>query len=274
MSAATRAGAGIDFVSEFATAAEWFARHVARSAMRAPVPTCPGWTLLDLATHLGNVHSWGATIVETGGPTVEMNDVPASARPRRVAEWYVGKAEDLYSVLRDTPEDRECWNFAFGAGTAAFWSRRQTHETVMHGIDLALAEGLDHPVPAGLAADGVDEVLTVFLHRMHQRGHAAELTRPLCLRAVDVDRSWVVEPVPRGDIPAQASPTEGRRADGGDPPAPRVLQGHRTGVDLVEAPADTLLRVLWKREPVRGADLTLSGDEDRIRRFLASRLTS
>ncbi len=274
MNAATWAGAGIDFVSEFATAAEWFAEHVARVGMRSTVPGCPGWTVLDLVTHMGNEHAWAATVVETGRIATEMRDAPSSTRPRRVAEWYLGKAEDLYSVLRDAPPERECWNFAFGAGQVGFWSRRQTHETVMHGVDLSQSEGLEERVPAALAGDGVDETLGVFLHRMHRRGHAADLTAPVCLRATDVDRSWVVEPFPRSAIPAQASPSEGRRRAGGDPPPPRVVPGHRAGVDLVEAPAAVLLKVLWKRATPADPELRVHGDEARVQRFLRSRLTA
>ena len=30
-----------------------------------PVPTCPGWTFRQLATHLGRGHRWAAQIVAT-----------------------------------------------------------------------------------------------------------------------------------------------------------------------------------------------------------------
>lgn len=272
MNPATRADAGLDYVAEFATAAEWFAEHVARTSMRSTVPACPDWTVLDLVNHLGNVHSWAATVVETGRAAFGLDDRPSSHRPRRVAEWYLGRAEDLYSVLRDIPGDKPCWNFAFGSGTVGFWQRRQTHETLMHGVDLAQAVGTDERLPAVLAADGVDEALTVFLHRMHNRGYAADLTRPLCLRATDVQRAWVVEPVERGTFPAQASPIEGGGAE--RPAAPRVLAEDRPGIDAVEAPAALLLKVLWKRADPADHAVRLRGDEARVRRFLASRLTA
>ena len=31
--------------------------------LERPVPTCPGWTLRQLATHLGRGHRWAAQIV-------------------------------------------------------------------------------------------------------------------------------------------------------------------------------------------------------------------
>jgi uncharacterized protein (TIGR03083 family) len=272
MDSATRAGTGLDFVVEFAAAAEWFADHVAHASMRSTVPSCPDWTVLDLVVHLGNVHSWAATVIETGRAAYGLDDRPSSHRARRVAEWYLGRAEDLYSVLRDIPADKPCWNFAFGAGRVGFWQRRQTHETVMHGIDLAMATGAEQRLPPHLAADGIDEALNVFLHRMHSRGYAAELSAPITLRATDVKRSWVVEPANRGDFPTQASPVESR--GGARPLPPRVTAEDRPGTDAVEAPAALLLKLLWKRASPVDPGVRTSGDTERVRRFLDSRLTS
>lgn len=272
-----RAGEGLDFAEEFAEAAHWFARHVARSSMSAPVPTCPEWSVLDLVTHLGNVHSWAASVIETGSSTVSgLADEPASHRPRRVAQWYEGRAEDLYAVLRETPMDRPCWNFAYGAGVAGFWHRRMTHETVVHGLDLAVAADLEERLPLPVAADGVDEALTVFLHRMHSRGYPAELCAPVVLRATDAGRAWTVEPGLSGEIPTQASPSQARLV-GPDRPEPRVSPGPVAGSveegDLVEAPAGMLLRLLWKRARLTDPQVRISGDEERVGRFFGSRLT-
>lgn len=264
-----RTETGIDFVEAFATAAEWFAGHLGRTASRSPVPSCAPWSVLDLAVHLGNVHSRAATVVETGRSAQLTEDRPPSHRPKRLADWYVGRAEDLYAVLRDTPEDKPCWNFAFGLGTAGFWHRRQAHETLMHGVDLALAAGIPERLPVDLATDGIDETLTVFLYRMHRSGHPADLVRPLCLSVVDAGMSWTLEPVPTRAIPAQPSAAEGRA----DRPAPRVLRTYRPGVDLVEAPAGVLLKLLWKRIPMTHPEMRIFGDTDRIGRFLGSRLT-
>lgn len=269
MNAATQADAGLDYVEEYASAAEWFADHLARSNSRATVPARQGWTVLDLVTHLGNAHSWAATIVETGHAVRRFEDRPPSAKPRRLAQWYLAKAEDLYSVLRDTPPERECWNFAFGTGVVGFWLRREAHETVLHGLDLAEAVGLPERLPVDLADDGVDETLTVFLHRMHTRGYPAELAAPVSLRATDSGRAWIVEPAPRAGFPTQAS-GEGRRIDRS---APRVGRGLRPGADAVEAPSSVLLKMLWRRVPVDDPRIRLHGNEARLRRFLDSRLT-
>lgn len=265
----------LDFVERYAAAAERFAVAVASTPMDAPVPACPAWTTYDLVCHLGNVHAWAATIVETGRRAVDQNDEPRSHRPRVVSEWYAGKAEDLYEVLRAADPDRPCWNFAFDTGGAGFWQRRQTHETTVHTVDLLAARGRTADVDAELAADGIDEVLTVFLHRMHHRGHPAALSAPLCLVATDVDRAWTVSPRavlpdPTAGVPAQPRGSTSESAPALIEGPPRVVDRRHPGADQLAAPAAVLYRVLWRR----GAreELTLSGDETRIQAFLDSRL--
>jgi uncharacterized protein (TIGR03083 family) len=253
--ALARASTSAD-VAEYAAAAERFAVAVAWSDLRAPVPTCPGWSVYDLVVHLGNVHAWAATIVETGLAAPEQDDEPRSARAKVVSQWYAAKAEDLYQVLRHVPPDRACWNFAFGAGDAAFWSRRQLHETTIHQVDLDVACGRTVSLAADVAADGVGEVLDVWLHRMHQRGHRAVLDRPLALTAIDTGDTWVLEPVPDG------------------PPAVQHHRGRTSPVpDRVQAPADVLYRMLWHR-PVDEQGMRVLGDGKTLQAFLESRLTS
>lgn len=266
----------LDHVELYASAAGRFADAIAETDLKAPVPACPGWTAYDLVCHLGNVHAWAATIVETGRVAPEQFDKPASRRPRSVTEWYVGKAEDLYAVLRSADPDRPCWNFVFRSGTAAFWPRRQVHETTVHLLDLAAAGGTaDVPVDPDVAADGVDEVLTVFLHRMHHRGHPADLRGPICIGCEDVDRAWTVSPRPpvkgsRAGVPVQPRGSAKESA----PPLldgpPVVVDRRHPRADQVTAPASVLYKVLWKRADPSG--LHVAGNRDRVDAFLGSRL--
>ena len=238
------------FVEELRAAADGFAAAVTASDLGVRIASCPGWTAYDLVVHLGNVHSWAATIVETGERAPEQDDKPRSPRPRTVATWYGAKAEDLYQVLRSTPPDRPCWNFVEGRGLAEFWPRRQLHETTMHRVDLDLACGRTPLLGAGVAADAVAEVLGVLVHRMYQRGYTTRLEEPLALRATDTGETWVVVP--------QAGPP--------------LLEQDAGGVrDRVEAPAEVLYRLLWRR-PVDTGSLRVSGDEAHVQAFLSSRL--
>jgi uncharacterized protein (TIGR03083 family) len=259
----------VGFVEDYAAAVERFAVAVGWADLRARVPACPGWTVYDLVVHLGNVHAWASTIVETGQRAVEQNDEPRSTKARSVREWYFAKAEDLYQVLRHTPSQKPCWNFVFGSGVVQFWQRRQLHETTIHQVDLDLAVSRTPSLSPGVAADGVGEVLTVMLPRMLQRGRRAVLDAPLQLTASDTGDSWVVVPAEPARVPTQSS--------GPPVPPPRVEHHTRVGAgrevrDRVEAPADVLYRALWHRE-VDERDLRVSGDQARVQAFLASRLT-
>ena len=270
---------------------ERFALAVAEADLNAPVPTCPRWSTYDLVVHLGNVHAWAATIVETGRAAAEQNDDPGTRRARTVSEWYAGKAEDLYEVLRSTDPERPCWNFAFGDGVAEFWQRRQLHETTIHSVDLGSAAARGTSISPLLAEDGIDEVLRVFLHRMHHRGHPAALTAPLSLEASDTGRSWTLTPrpapptdpdvalptQPRGPFRRALSPSRGTPSrwtaelapeDTEGPPL--VIDRRHPSADLLTGGAATIYRVLWGRSPVQ--DLELSGDLSRIGAFLGSRL--
>ena len=276
MSATTRGSTTVDHVEEYAAAAGRFATSVAWSDLHAPVVSCPGWSTYDLVVHLGNVHAWAATIVETGHAAASQHDEPRSRRPRVVHDWYVGKAEDLYAVLRNTPLDAPCWNFVFGSGVAAFWSRRQLHETTIHRVDLDVAAGRTTETSPAVAADGVGEVLDVMLARMHHRGYPADLVEPLAVTATDTGDTWVVSPQPHPTsvprVPAQPFGTAGETV----PSPPPSVEHRRTSAaavpDRVESPADVLHRLLWHR-PVDPDAVLLAGDEARVRAFLDSRLT-
>jgi uncharacterized protein (TIGR03083 family) len=266
----------VDHLARFVDAVEYVAMAVNDLDMHAPVPACPGWSTYDLVCHLGNIHAWAATIVETGRSAVEQNDEPGSRRPRTVSSWYAGKAEDLYQVLRDSDPARPCWNFAFGDdGTAGFWRRRQLHEATIHAVDLDAVRGRTAPIAPLLAEDGVDEVLRVFLHRMHHRGHPAALIRPMSILAEDTGRAWTVSPRPVEPDPDAPVPPQPRGS--ADESAPQLLDGpprvadrRHPQADQVSAPAEVLYRVLWKRASVD--QLNLTGDEDRLHAFLGSRL--
>jgi uncharacterized protein (TIGR03083 family) len=258
VNAVARQPTSVVFVEEYAAAASRFSAAVAWSDMRAQVPSCPGWSTYDLVVHLGNVHAWAATIVETRRRAAEQNDHPRSSRARGVSEWYAGKAEDLYQVLRFVVPDQPCWNFVEHEGVAAFWARRQLHETTIHQVDLDAACGRPTALDRDVCSDGVEEVLGTMLKRMHHRGFPAALDEPLVVVAADTGQRWLLTPQPIGP-PALSMPDQ-----------PSVPPGKVR--NRVEASVATLYRLLWHR-PVDRAAVHLFGDRDRVQAFLDSRLT-
>lgn len=164
-----------------------------------PVPGCPGWTVADLATHLGTVHRWAAGIVLSG----QSIKPPTPIVTEPLDEWYAGTATALVTALQAVDPDEPVPNFARIDEVAAFWPRRQLHETTVHAVDLAQALG--HPeyqwgLEAEVAADGVSEVIRVFLRRMVARGASPVLSGPVRLVSTDLDREWIVAPGPEHPV--------------------------------------------------------------------------
>lgn len=130
----------------------------------AAVPTCPGWTALDLVRHVGDVYSHKVSVLRLGRrpepgewPLGDALDHPAAlARHDAVA----GELADLLAERRP---DAPVWTWMEGAGegTAGAWARRMAHESLVHRVDAEAVAGQPlHPAAPGLAADGVDEIMT------------------------------------------------------------------------------------------------------------------
>lgn len=249
----------IDYLTACAAAASEVVDTIPSCDMDAVVPACPGWTAYDLVRHLGNIHGWAATIVETRRNAAKQDDAPASRRPRTVARWYAAKAEDLLTVLRETSAEAECWTFSARHSQVGFWPRRQTHETLVHLADLRQSMGRTSTIDPALAADGVAEVLEVFLARMHARGRPADLRAPLLLHTTDTRETWLVSPAAGG------APTSRPVADDEDVD---------DRWDLLTAPAADLMLLLWRRLPSDHASVAIDGDAERVRAFLRSPLTA
>ena len=126
-----------------------------------PVPTCPGWTFRQLATHLGRGHRWAARIVATRAtapvPMREVADGKLPEDPARHASWLNTGADQVIEAVAAAGSDL-VWTMT-GMRPASFWARRRAHEAAVHLADAQLAAGRDVDLDPVLAADGVDEWL-------------------------------------------------------------------------------------------------------------------
>ena len=74
--------------------------------MAAEVPTCPGWTVEDLARHTGAIHRWVTEIVATEAPSrLPFPEAgPESSSAEGLAEWLAAGAVPLLaSAARGRP---------------------------------------------------------------------------------------------------------------------------------------------------------------------------
>lgn len=157
----------MDHVALIAAIREQSERFLEATAVAAPdveVPSCPGWSVTDLLWHLGEVqHFWAR--VATGLPGDEIGDPDRPEGPVALRRLVATSGTELLAALSAADPATPCWSWHPDGGTVGWVARRQAHEALVHRVDAELAAGLDvRPPPVELADDGVDEVLTVFLH--------------------------------------------------------------------------------------------------------------
>lgn len=200
----------MDWIAELTDLTRGFSAELASGDLRAPVPSCPGWTLADLGEHLRKVHLWAAHAVSDG--TMDgMPDDTTAARPGmsadQLVEGYPAAAAHLIEVLTGAAPEDPAWTFGRDQ-TSGFWRRRQTHEALVHLYDAMLANGTTTtwgPSPE-LAWDGVDEVATLWYPFQLRLKRAGSLAAPLRLIATDIDRSLTLSEESAGNAVELALP--------------------------------------------------------------------
>ncbi|TRV82035.1 maleylpyruvate isomerase family mycothiol-dependent enzyme [Streptomyces sp. 130] len=168
----------------------------------ATVPTCPDWTLRELAEHVGRAHRWAGEIVRTRATEAVADDKvpdssPASDEPAALDAWLAAGAAGTAEALREAGPDAGAWSWAWDH-SAGFWARRMAIETVVHLADAALTAKVPYTTTPELAADTVDEWLEIvaFVQQLGRPGIAGlpRDGRTLHLHATDVpDAEWLIE---------------------------------------------------------------------------------
>jgi uncharacterized protein (TIGR03083 family) len=137
------------------------AEAVHAAPVEAPVPACPGWSLAEVARHVGSLYRMVRRRLVEGRTPEEWQRDPAPGQS--LAEYLeTGLAELLDELAAHDPEERaDTWWPA--DPTFGFWRRRMLHETVIHRVDVEQAAGTpERGVAEDLALDGIDEALTLW----------------------------------------------------------------------------------------------------------------
>jgi uncharacterized protein (TIGR03083 family) len=133
-------------------------------SLDARVPTCPEWTLFDLARHLGEGRrSWAATVGAGPAATAKSTADGAPPAPREreaLLAWLAESTAQLVGALRESGPDRSCWTRwgdSQSPQTCGAVARHQLQEIAVHTYDAQLTAGTPQPLPAEVALDGVEE---------------------------------------------------------------------------------------------------------------------
>ncbi|MDG5807637.1 maleylpyruvate isomerase family mycothiol-dependent enzyme [Streptomyces ossamyceticus] len=142
----------------------------AASDLDARVPTCPEWTLFDLAQHLGGGDRFWAALVAVGPAdapaaeaVAERAALAAPREPEALCAWLAESTELLLGALREAGPDAGCWTWwsaSQSPRTSGGVARHRVQETAVHTYDVQLTLGAPRPLPDAVALDGVDEFLS------------------------------------------------------------------------------------------------------------------
>ncbi len=243
------------FLGEISASTAMLAEIASSCDNELPVPSCPDWTLRQLATHVGRVHRWAGELVRTRAQEmIAFNAVPDGRYPAEAGEraaWLTAGAARVIEAIADAG-DAPVW--AFGAiAPAGFWARRQAHETMVHRADAELAAGRPVALDQYLAADGIDEWLS-----MATRGGTSEV-RPLPAGA-RLQLTATGSGVPDSTVSWLISGTEQGLA----------LSGGAGQADVsVAGPADKLLLVLLRRLAADEPAVSVTGEASLFSGWLA-----
>lgn len=172
-----------------------FGAAAAAASADTAVPTCPGWTVSDLVTHLGSAYAWWRSHISRG-----VTSAPEQRRPEPVADapgwpdtvaWFAEEHARLVELLDALDPETPAWNWAPQPKKAAFWHRRSAHETGVHRWDAQFAIGVPEPLEAKLAADAVGEVLDTWLPSGRRTG-PRDRFGVVHLVATDIAQEWYV----------------------------------------------------------------------------------
>lgn len=239
----------------------------ARGHMEAPVPSCPGWTVATLVTHLTGIYAdrikpvrmkaredivqtyedmdLPAQFKEWFDAHFQGKDQPLSAMPPGLLELFEQTAATLETVLRETEPHEPVYTWWPPDQTVGFLQRRIALETAIHRWDAQLARGNPQPIESDLASDGVDEALDVMLTVRRElvtpRQGSGETYH---FHRTDGPGEWLVRFTPDGFT---------------------VTREHARGDVAVRGPASDLFLFLWQRIPAER--LEVFGDAALLDRY-------
>jgi uncharacterized protein (TIGR03083 family) len=215
----------------------------ARRGLDPPVPTTPGWTVRDVIAHLGRVHRQKTHIVRE----LLVDEAPEAPHPPaddHLLEWFAEGLHELTAVLSVADPAARVHTWHSPDQSVRFWIRRMAHETLIHRVDVELGHGAPTAVDPELGADGIDEILEVFMSG-HPRW-AIVTPANVVVRLLSEGRDWRLRLLSWSGT----SPNSGRQFE--DEPGIEFDDGDGKPDAVIRGPGDALDLFLWGRGSADG----------------------
>jgi uncharacterized protein (TIGR03083 family) len=166
------------------------AAALAGGDLSARVPTCPDWTVADLAEHVGGFTGFWTHVLCDGSGRPKAPTPPQPSDAAGLAAWYRDLAGSLVQELRATPPDTAVWTWVPDRMNARFVGRRAAHELAVHRFDAQSARGTTAPIDGALAADGIEEIFVMMAAWDKPSGERRGET--LHLHGTDRENEWLI----------------------------------------------------------------------------------
>jgi uncharacterized protein (TIGR03083 family) len=156
--------------------------------LEARVPSCPEWSVRDLAHHIGEVQwYWAENVRAQNADERSGGDLTDLPQDNDLLAWMGWCTYSLLSALRETGPDAPCWAWWPSPHTSGAVGRHQAQEAAVHRWDAEGVAGRSTPLPASLASDGVPEFVEIMIG-----SDLSVLPGSVTLTAVDTGASWRV----------------------------------------------------------------------------------
>jgi uncharacterized protein (TIGR03083 family) len=158
----------------------------------APAWSGLGWDRAELLGHVAFVHTWARTQLRAGTTErVRFSDIDPMPTGEALRQHFAEGVEELVALLTQMDHEAD-WPTWAGTRPGSFYSRRMAQEVTVHRWD-----AVGGPIDGELAADGVLELLELFVPRLPAERFGS-VTGSLHLHATDVEGEWLVHLGPEG----------------------------------------------------------------------------